>query len=174
MLQKMLCVAAAILMLSGCAEKEPNTPDVLVPAVMVEGQVYCTTGEEFPGEVEESALLGKVSSVRAAQPMAGKGGRGQLRRNRRALCLGRRTGLSCWSIRNGRCLRPKSKRKKALSLPGNCKDSAFCFFSCPSVPDRARAPARNSCAASAFLPRRRAPARCTSGCARDGGRACGF
>ena len=63
MLQKMLCVAAAILMLSGCAEKEPNTPDVLVPAVMVEGQVYCTTGEEFPGEVEESALLGKVSSV---------------------------------------------------------------------------------------------------------------
>ena len=58
MLQKMLCVAAAILMLSGCAEKEPNTPDVLVPAVMVEGQVYCTTGE-----VDESALLGKVSSV---------------------------------------------------------------------------------------------------------------
>ena len=51
MLQKMLCVAAAVLMLSGCAEKEPNTPDVLVPAVMVEGQVYCTTGEEFPGEL---------------------------------------------------------------------------------------------------------------------------
>ena len=54
MLQKMLCVAAAILMLSGCAEKEPNTPDVLVPAVMVEGQVYCTTGEEFPGQVVQA------------------------------------------------------------------------------------------------------------------------
>ena len=62
-LQRMLCVAAAVLMLSGCAKKEPNTPDALVPAVMVDGQVYCTTGEEFPGEVEESALLGEISSV---------------------------------------------------------------------------------------------------------------
>ena len=172
MLQKMLCVAAAILMLSGCAEKEPNTPDVLVPAVMVEGQVYCTTGEEFPGEVEALCWARFPPSCRSAN--------GRKRRARPTSAkparpmLGRRTGLSCWSIRNGRCLSPKSKRKKALSLPGNCKDSAFCFFSCPSVPDRARAPARNSCAASAFLPRRRAPARCTSGCARDGGRACGF
>lgn len=63
MLQKILCVAAAVLMLSGCAKKEPNMPDALVPAVMVEGQVYCTTGEEFSGEVDESALLSKVSSV---------------------------------------------------------------------------------------------------------------
>ena len=63
MLQKILCVATAALMLNGCAKEEPNTPDVLVPAVMVEGQVYCTTGEQFPGEVEESALLGEVTSV---------------------------------------------------------------------------------------------------------------
>ena len=62
-LQKVFCIVAVIFVLGGCAAKESNTPDALVPAVMVDGQVYCTTGEEFPGEVEESALLGEISSV---------------------------------------------------------------------------------------------------------------
>lgn len=40
-----------------------DTPNALVPAVMYDGKIYCTTGKQIPVEVDESAIVGEVTSV---------------------------------------------------------------------------------------------------------------
>jgi len=40
-----------------------DTPDALMPCLMVGGQLYCTTGEQVPAEVDDSAVLGEIVSV---------------------------------------------------------------------------------------------------------------
>ena len=40
----------SILSLSGC-HKEPSTPKALVPSIMYNGEIYCSTGKQMPGEV---------------------------------------------------------------------------------------------------------------------------
>ena len=56
-----------VLVLVGCSNAEsndtPNIPDALVPAVMYDGKINCTTGKQIPVEVDESAIVGKVISV---------------------------------------------------------------------------------------------------------------
>ena len=56
-----------VLVLVGCGKAEnnttPNTPNALVPAVMYDGEIYCTTEKQIPAEVDESAIVGEVTSV---------------------------------------------------------------------------------------------------------------
>lgn len=58
---------AFLLALVGCGKGEnietPNTPNALVPAVMYNGEIYYTTGEQIPAEVDESAIVGEITSV---------------------------------------------------------------------------------------------------------------
>jgi hypothetical protein len=48
--------------LSGCRE-EVSTPDTYVPSVMYDGDIYCTTGKQVPGEVAEDAIIGRITST---------------------------------------------------------------------------------------------------------------
>lgn len=50
----------------GCGKKEqvvPDTPNAMVPSIIYEGIRYRTTGKEIPAEVDESAIVGRISSV---------------------------------------------------------------------------------------------------------------
>ena len=44
-------------------EVVPDTPNAMVPSIMYEGSLYRTTGKAIPAEVDESAIVGKISSV---------------------------------------------------------------------------------------------------------------
>lgn len=48
--------------LSGC-QNEASTPNACVPSVMYNGDIYCTTGKQLPGEVAENAIIGKITST---------------------------------------------------------------------------------------------------------------
>lgn len=55
-----------ILILAGCSKKEqivPNTPNAMVPSIIYQGNLYRTTGKPIPAEVDESAIVGEISSV---------------------------------------------------------------------------------------------------------------
>ena len=52
----------SILSLSGC-HKEPSTPNALVPSIMYNGEIYCSTGKQMPGEVAEDAIIGEITST---------------------------------------------------------------------------------------------------------------
>lgn len=56
-----------VLALAGCSKAEnndtPNIPNALVPAVMYDGEIYCTTGKQIPVEVDDSAIVGEVTSI---------------------------------------------------------------------------------------------------------------
>ncbi len=52
----------SILSLSGC-HKEPSTPKARVPSIMYNGEIYCTTGKQMPGEVAEDAIIGEITST---------------------------------------------------------------------------------------------------------------
>ena len=50
----------------GCGKSEqvvPDTPNAMVPSIIYEGIRYRTTGKEIPAEVDESAIVGRISSV---------------------------------------------------------------------------------------------------------------
>ena len=49
--------------LAGNADRGTDTPDALVPALMVNGTLYRSTGTQLPVEPDDSAILGCVSSV---------------------------------------------------------------------------------------------------------------
>ena len=52
--------------LVGCGQKEqstPNTPNATIPSIMYEGNLYKTTGRQIPAEVDETAIVGNISSV---------------------------------------------------------------------------------------------------------------
>lgn len=51
-----------VLELSGCQNKA-STPNACVPSVMYNGDIYCTTGKQLPGEVAENAIIGKITST---------------------------------------------------------------------------------------------------------------
>ena len=44
-------------------EVTPDTPNAMVPSIMYEGSLYRTTGKAIPAEVDESAIVGEISSV---------------------------------------------------------------------------------------------------------------
>ena len=44
-------------------EVVPDTPNAMVPSIMYEGSLYRTTGKAIPVEVDESAIVGEISSV---------------------------------------------------------------------------------------------------------------
>ena len=50
----LLLLVMIALGLSGCRE-EVSTPDTYVPSVMYDGDIYCTTGKQVPGEVAEDS-----------------------------------------------------------------------------------------------------------------------
>ena len=52
----------SILSLSGC-HKEPSTPNALRPSIMYNGEIYCSTGKQMPGEVAEDAIIGEITST---------------------------------------------------------------------------------------------------------------
>ena len=52
----------SILSLSGC-HKEPSTPNALLPSIMYNGEIYCSTGKQMPGEVAEDAIIGEITST---------------------------------------------------------------------------------------------------------------
>ena len=60
-----LCVAAAAVgcTFSGAAEKTAETQDTPVPMIVVNGRLYCSTGEQLPMEVDPSAYAGGIASV---------------------------------------------------------------------------------------------------------------
>ena len=55
-----------ILILAGCSKKEQivsDTPNAMVPSIIYQGSLYRTTGKQIPAEVDESAIVGEISSV---------------------------------------------------------------------------------------------------------------
>ncbi len=53
----------SILSLSGC-HKEPSTPNALLPSIMYNGEIYCSTGKQMPGEVAEELQQGRAAFSR--------------------------------------------------------------------------------------------------------------
>ena len=63
---KRLCVILIILslLLSGCAsESAPEVPNTMPPSVMIDGQLYQTTGKQMPVEVDPSAIAGSIAEI---------------------------------------------------------------------------------------------------------------
>ena len=55
-----------VLTLMGCGANNqvaPDAPNAMVPSIMYEGSLYRTTGKVIPAEVDESAIVGELSSV---------------------------------------------------------------------------------------------------------------
>ena len=52
----------SILSLFGC-HIEPSTPNALVPSIMYNDEIYCTTGKQMPGEVAEDTIIGEITST---------------------------------------------------------------------------------------------------------------
>ena len=54
-----------VLSFAACQTNEPapDTPNALVPAVMYEGNIYCTTGEKISTAVPEEEIVGRISST---------------------------------------------------------------------------------------------------------------
>ena len=44
-------------------EVTPDTPNAMVPSIVYEGNLYRTTGKQIPATVDESAIVGYISSV---------------------------------------------------------------------------------------------------------------
>ena len=44
-------------------EVTPDTPNAMVPSIVYEGNLYRTTGKQIPAEVDDSAIVGCISSV---------------------------------------------------------------------------------------------------------------
>lgn len=61
----MLLLVMAALGLSGCQNEAsaPYAPNACVPSVMYDGDIYCTTGKQMPGEVAEDAIIGRIAST---------------------------------------------------------------------------------------------------------------
>ena len=53
----------AVLLISGCANTEPQTPNTMPPSVMIDGTLYQTTGKQMPGEVDPSAIAGAIDET---------------------------------------------------------------------------------------------------------------
>ena len=55
-------------------EVVPDTPNAMVPSIMHEGSLYRTTGKAIPAEVDESAIVGEISSVVPLSQLPSKDG----------------------------------------------------------------------------------------------------
>ena len=55
-------------------EVVPDTPNAMVPSIMYEGSLYRTTGKAIPAEVDESAIVGEISSVVPLSQLPSKDG----------------------------------------------------------------------------------------------------
>ena len=61
-----ILAALCIFFIVGCSKNEqgvPDTPNTMVPSIIYEGDLYRTTGKEIPVEVDESAIVGEISSI---------------------------------------------------------------------------------------------------------------
>lgn len=45
------------------AQTSPDSPDAMVPCLIYEGERYFTTGLEIPVEVDDSAIVGRITAV---------------------------------------------------------------------------------------------------------------
>lgn len=73
----LLSVIVCILILAGCGAKEqvvPDAPNAMVPSIVYEGNLYRTTGKSIPAEVDESAIVGEISSVVPLSQLPAKNG----------------------------------------------------------------------------------------------------
>lgn len=62
----LVLVVVCALSLIGCSQKEqtaPETPNATIPSIVYEGNLYRTTGKQIPAEVDETAIVGNISSV---------------------------------------------------------------------------------------------------------------
>ena len=62
----LVLVLVCVLGLVACGAKEqttPNTPNATIPSIMYEGNLYKTTGKQIPAEVDETDIVGNISSV---------------------------------------------------------------------------------------------------------------
>ena len=55
-------------------EVVPDTPNAMVPSIMYKGGLYRTTGKAIPAEVDESAIVGEISSVVPLSQLPSKDG----------------------------------------------------------------------------------------------------
>ena len=68
-MKKLLALIVAlicVLTLAGCDTKEqtaPNTPNATIPSLVYKGNLYRTTGKKIPASVDETAIVGYISSV---------------------------------------------------------------------------------------------------------------
>ena len=53
------------LAMAGCRREDvqPDTPNALVPSILYNGEIYRSTGKQVPAEVDESAIIGTVTST---------------------------------------------------------------------------------------------------------------
>ena len=61
-----ILILVCVLTLMACGGNQkvaPETPNAMVPSIMYEGSLYRTTGKAIPAEVDESAIVGEISSV---------------------------------------------------------------------------------------------------------------
>ena len=61
-----ILILVFVLTLMGCGANNqvaPDAPNAMVPSIMYEGSLYRTTGKVIPAEVDESAIVGELSSV---------------------------------------------------------------------------------------------------------------
>ena len=62
------CIVILLFMITliGCGRNDhatPDTPNAMVPSIMYEVSLYRTTGKAIPATVDESAIVGEISSV---------------------------------------------------------------------------------------------------------------
>lgn len=64
MMKRVLFLLCLLILLAGCqTRKAPETPNTMPPSVMYEGVLYRTTGKQLPAEVDDSAIVGHVTST---------------------------------------------------------------------------------------------------------------
>lgn len=101
--------------LSFLEEQFAASPVAFVPAVMYNGDIYCTTENQLAGEVDERAIVGEINSGCAPDTMAGRRWTGKLRDFECSLMPLLQMVLLCWLRTNGHCLKsePNDRTEKA-------------------------------------------------------------
>ena len=65
-LMALFIVLVCVVGLVACGEKEPttsDTPNATIPSIMYEGNLYRITEDQIAVEVDETAIVGNISSV---------------------------------------------------------------------------------------------------------------
>ena len=79
-----ILILVCVLTLMACGANEqvaPETPNAMVPSIMYEGNLYRTTGKAIPAEVDDSAIVGEISSVVPLSQLPAKDGEANFGQN---------------------------------------------------------------------------------------------